>query len=126
MSGFRDMTVYKKAFQMASMVFTLSKRFPSEEKYSLTDQIRRSSRSVTAQFAEGYRKTRYPAHFVAKMTDCDGENAETQCWLYHAVVCAYVSQADIQPILNLSQEVGRMLGYLIEHPETCCGKPPSK
>jgi len=126
MSGFRDMTVYKKAFQMANMVFKLSKRFPSEEKYSLTDQIRRSSRSVTAQFAEGYRKKRYPAHFVSKMTDRDGENAETQCWLDHAVACEYVQQADIQPILDLSEEVGRMLGDMIEHPEKYCGKPLRK
>ncbi len=122
MSGFRDMTVYQKAFQMATLVFKLSKRFPAEEKYSLTDQIRRSSRSVTAQFAEGYRKKRYPAHFVSKMTDCDGENAETQCWMDHAVACEYVSQADIRPIVDLSEEVGRMLGHMIEHPEKYCEK----
>ena len=77
MSGFKEMTVYKKAFEMANLVFLLSKRFPVEERYSLTDQIRRSSRSVSAQFAEGYRKKRYPLHFISKMTDCDGENAET-------------------------------------------------
>lgn len=120
------MTVYKKAFQMATMVFQLSKRFPTEEKYSLTDQIRRSSRSVTAQFAEGYRKKRYPAHFVSKMTDCDSENAETQCWLDHAVACEYVSQAEIKPILELSEEVGRMLGDMIEYPEKYCGKPTKR
>jgi len=116
MAGFRDMTVYQKAFEMANLVFKLSKRFPIEERYSLTDQIRRSSRSVTAQFAEGYRKKRYPRHFVSKMTDCDGENAETQVWLDHAVACEYVTKKDVQPILSLSEEVGRMLGDMIDHP----------
>jgi four helix bundle protein len=116
MSGFKEMTVYKKAFEMANLVFLLSKRFPIEERYSLTDQIRRSSRSVSAQFAEGYRKKRYPLHFISKMTDCDGENAETQVWLDHAVACAYVTQQDIAPIISLSEEVGRMLGDMIENP----------
>ena len=115
------MVVYKKAFEMSRLVFMLSKRFPAEEKFSLTDQVRRSSRSVTAQFAEGYRKKRYPLHFVAKMTDADGENAETQVWLDHAVACEYVGEKDIQPILELSEEVGRMLGHMIEHPEKYCG-----
>lgn len=116
MAGYKDMTVYKKAFEMADLVFKLSKRFPTEERYSLTDQIRRSSRSVTAQFAEGYRKKRYPAHFVSKMTDCDGENAETQVWLDHAIACEYVTKEDVAPILALSEEVGRMLGDMIEDP----------
>ena len=116
MSGFKEMTVYKKAFEMANLVFLLSKRFPVEERYSLTDQIRRSSRSVSAQFAEGYRKKRYPLHFISKMTDCDGENAETQVWLDHAVACAHVTQQDIAPIISLSEEVGRMLGDMIENP----------
>jgi four helix bundle protein len=116
MSGFKEMTVYKKAFEMANLVFLLSKRFPVEERYSLTDQIRRSSLSVSAQFAEGYRKKRYPLHFISKMTDCDGENAETQVWLDHAVACAYVTQQDIAPIISLSEEVGRMLGDMIENP----------
>ena len=117
MAGFKDMTVYKRAFEMSRLVFHLSKRFPAEERYSLTDQVRRSSRSVSAQSAEGYRKKRYPAHFVSKMTDCDGENAETQVWLDHAVACGYVSDTDIAPILVISEEVGRMLGDMIEHPE---------
>ena len=117
MAGFKDLTVYKKGFEMANMVFKLSKQFPIEEKYSLTDQVRRSSRSVTAQFAEGYRKKRYPLHFVSKMTDADGENAETQVWLDHAVACGYVTASDIAPIIGLTEEVGRMLGDMIEHPE---------
>ena len=124
MGGFKDMTVYKRAFEMARMVFVLSKRFPSEEKFSLTDQVRRSSRSVSAQYAEGYRKKRYPAHFVSKMTDADGENAETQVWLDHAVACGYVTGQDIAPILQVSEEVGRMLGDMIENPEKYLAKRP--
>ncbi|MEO8588261.1 MAG: four helix bundle protein [Flavobacteriales bacterium] len=116
MQGFKDMMVYKKAFEMANLIFRLSNRFPSEEKFSLTDQVCRSSRSVSAQFAEGYRKKRYPLHFVSKITDADGENAETQVWLDHAVACEYVKRSDIQPVLELSEEVGRMLGDMIENP----------
>ncbi|MFZ1333649.1 MAG: four helix bundle protein [Flavobacteriales bacterium] len=122
MAGFKDLLVYKKAFEMSQLVFKLSKRFPSEEKYSLTDQIRRSSRSVTAQFAEGYRKRRYPLHFIAKMTDCDGENAETQVWLHHAVACQYVKKTEIEPILSITEEIGRLLAHAIENPEKYCGK----
>lgn len=116
MAVFKDMALYKKGFEMANLVFRLSLKFPPEERFSLTDQIRRSSRSVTAQFAEGYRKKRYPLHFVAKMTDCDGENAETQVWLDHAVACGYVTTKEIAPILQLSEEIGRMLGDMIENP----------
>lgn len=120
MAGFKEMAVYQKAFEMSRLVFELSRRFPSEERSSLTDQIRRSSRSVTAKLAEGYRKRRYPLHFVSKMTDADGENAETQVWLDHAVSCAYVSQNDIKPILLLSEEVGKLMGHMIAHPEKYC------
>ena len=106
MAGFKDLIAYKKAFEMSRMVFVLSKRFPKEETYSLTDQIRRSSRSVTAQMAEGYRKRRYPLSFIAKMVDSDGENAETQVWLDHAVACEYVTGKDIdETILYLSEIV---------------------
>ncbi|MBK7381756.1 MAG: four helix bundle protein [Flavobacteriales bacterium] len=116
MAGFKDLTVYKKAFELANAIFLLSKRFPPEEKYSLIDQIRRSSRSIAAQLAEGYRKKRYPLHFVAKMTDADAENSETQVWLDHAVASGYVTTEDIEAITALSEEVGRMLGDMIENP----------
>lgn len=116
MGGFKDLVVYKKAFEMSKLVFQLSKKFPKEETYSLTDQVRRSSRSVTAQMAEGYRKRRYPLSFIAKMVDCDGENAETQVWLDHAVACSYVGEADIAPIVALSEEIGRLLADMINNP----------
>lgn len=118
--------VYKKAFEMARMVFELSKRFPVEEKYALTDQVRRSSRAVSALYAEGYRKKRYPAHFVLRMTDADGENTETQVWLSHAVSCKYVSELEVTPIRLISQEVGRLLSDMIDHPQKYCGKPIRK
>jgi four helix bundle protein len=78
MGTFRDLIVYKKAFDLAMEIFEMTKSFPAEEKYSLIDQIRRSSRSVCANIGEGYRKRRYPAHFIAKITDSDMENTETQ------------------------------------------------
>lgn len=116
MTAFKEMTVYKRAFELSMQIFRLSKRFPREEQYSLTDQIRRSSRSVTAQFAEAYRRKRYPSHFVSKLTDADAENSETQEWLDYAVACEYVSRNEIDPLIDLSFEVGRMLGDMILHP----------
>lgn len=120
MAGHKDMMVYKKAFHMASLVFRLSRRFPHEERYSLTDQILRSARAVSAIYAEGYRKRRYPAHFVLKMTEADGENTETQVWLAHALACEYVRENEVSEIRDLSMEVGRMLGDMIAHPEKYC------
>jgi four helix bundle protein len=116
MAGFKDLIVYKKAFELSRFIFKLSKRFPKEETYSLTDQVRRSSRSITAQIAEGYRKRRYPLSFIAKMVDADGENAETQCWLDHAVACEYLTEEDIKPLVALSEEIGKLLSDMIEHP----------
>ena len=78
MGNFKDLLAYKKGFELAMDVYEISKRFPKEEKYSLTDQIRRSSRSVCANFAEAYRRRKYPAHFISKLTDSDPENSETE------------------------------------------------
>ena len=116
------MVVYKKAFETSMMVFRLSKKFPVEERYSMTDQCRRSSRSVCAQMAEAFRKRRYPLHFVSKLTDCDAENSETQTWLDFAVACEYVSQADIDKAMALSKEVGNLLNAMINNPDKWCHK----
>ncbi|WBL26225.1 four helix bundle protein [Zunongwangia sp. HGR-M22] len=89
---FKSLKVYQKAFSLAMRIFEESKSFPSEEKFSLTDQIRRSSRSVCANIAEAYRKRKYPKHFVSKLTDCDAENAETQTWIEFAYSCDYLSE----------------------------------
>ncbi len=92
LQGHRDLKVYQLAYKLAMEIFHLSKKFPREEIYSLTDQIRRSSRSVAANIAEGFRKRRYPNHFVRKLTDCDAEATETQVWIDFAFACGYLSR----------------------------------
>src|SRR5258708_833373 len=89
-----DLEVYQRAFAAAMRIFELSKRFPAEEKYSLTDQIRRASRSVCSNIAEGWRKRRYPAAFVSKLSDAEGEAAETQVWLQFSVKCSYLDRTE--------------------------------
>lgn len=115
--SFKDLNVYKKAFSLAMEIFHLSKGFPKEELYSLTNQIRRSSRSVCSNIAEGYRKRLYEAHFISKASDADMENSETQVWLDFALACGYVSQVTYDDLTNKSEEVGRMLCHMIDHPE---------
>lgn len=115
--GVRDLRVYQLAFKLAMEIFHLSKSFPPEEKYSLTDQIRRASRSVAANIAEGYRKKQYPKMFVSKMADADGEAAETQVWLDFALECGYLPAATVQHLAADYKEVGRMLGAMMAHPE---------
>jgi four helix bundle protein len=115
--GFRDLKVYQLAFRLAMEIFQESKNFPSEERYSLTDQIRRASRSVASNIGEGYRKKRYPKMFVSKMADADGEAAETQVWLDFANACGYLTEKRQMELRNGYEEVGRMLGSMIAHPE---------
>ena len=117
---FKDLMAYKKGFQLAMGVYELSKTFPVHEKYSLTDQIRRSSRSICANIAEAYRKRRYPAHFVSKLTDSDAENSETQVWLSFSLACQYISQDEHDQLTSLSQEVGRLIAYMISNSVKFC------
>ncbi len=114
---FKDLTVYKKAFELAMDIFEISKGFPKEERYSLTDQIRRSSRSVCSSIAEAYRKRRYEAHFISKTSDADMENSETQVWLDFAFKCKYINNDNLEDLVNRSQEIGRLLNHMIENPE---------
>lgn len=114
---FRDLTAYKKAFALAMDIFTLSKKFPAEEKYSLTDQIRRSSRSVCSNIGEAYRKRKYQAHFVSKSTDADMENTETRVWLDFALACGYIVKEVWDELEAKSEEVGKLLNHMIENPE---------
>ncbi|HRO42098.1 MAG TPA: four helix bundle protein [Flavipsychrobacter sp.] len=114
---FRELTAYKKAFQLAMEIFQVTKKFPKEETYSLTDQIRRSSRSVFANIAEAYRKRRYPAHFVSKISDADMENTETQVWIDFATSCEYLQSDTRIQLLSLSEEVGKLLQHMINNPE---------
>jgi four helix bundle protein len=114
---FRDLTVYKKAFALAMDIFTISKKFPTEEKYSLTDQIRRSSRSVCATIGEAYRKRQYEAHFISKSSDADMENTETRVWLDFAKECGYINEEKHKDLDDKAEEIGRLLNHMIEHPE---------
>lgn len=113
----RETKVYKLAFDLAMKIFVVSKSFPKEETYSLTDQIRRSSRSVCTNLAEAFRKRLYPNHFIAKVSDSDMENCETQTWLQFALSCNYLSQEIYDELLNHSDEVGRLLNHMLKHPE---------
>jgi four helix bundle protein len=116
-SSHRELQVYVKAFDAAMRVFELSKRFPKEETYSLTDQIRRSSRSVCANLAEGWRKHRYQAAFISKLCDAESEAAETQVWLQFSVRCSYLSRDEAVALSQGYDEVLRMLVSMINRPE---------
>src|ERR1043165_486305 len=107
MGRVNDLTVYKKAFSLAMEIFEITKKFPIEEKYSMIDQIRRSSRSVCINLAEGYRKRRYPAHFVTKCTDADMENSETIGWLEFALACKYITNPQFEELNARAEEIGR-------------------
>jgi len=115
--SFRDLKVYQKSFAFAMKIFGITKNFPKEEKYELTDQIRRSSRAVCRAIGEGYRKRQYPRHFSSKMSDADMENTETQVSLDFAKSCNYISDREYQEFIDDSEEVGRMLNHMISNPE---------
>lgn len=114
---FQDLIAYQKSFTLAMQVFEISKTFPKEEKFSLTDQVRRSSRAVSAAIAESYGKRKYPKHFVSKLTDSDSENLETQSWLEFAQASGYIDKTEFDKLINESYEVGKLLSYMINHPE---------
>ena len=113
---FKELIVYKKAFTLAMEVYEVSKSFPKEEKYSLTDQIRRSSRSVCANLAEAYRKRLYERHFISKLTDSDAENSETIVWLNFSLACDYLSKEKHEKMTQESIEIGKLLNYMMLHP----------
>jgi four helix bundle protein len=117
MYGHKDLKVFQKAYQAAMEIFHLSKAFPPEEKFSLTDQIRRSSRSVAVNIAEGFRKRQYPKAFVNKLSDSDGEATETQVWLEFAKDCQYLSVENHRKLTEEYLEIGRMLGAMMSQPE---------
>jgi four helix bundle protein len=109
--------VYQLAFKLAMDIFTVPKKFPKEETYSLTDQVRRSSRSVCICLLEAYRKKRYPAHFVSKVIDSDMENSETSGWLDFALACAYIVEPIHSDLVSRCAEIGRLLNHMINNPE---------
>ena len=112
----KELEVYKKAYQLAMQTFELSKHFPAEEKFALTSQVRRSSRSVCLNLREAWAKRRYEAHFVSKLTDCDGENSETDSSLDFARDCTYITLEQHGALAALSSEIGRMLGAMLKNP----------
>jgi len=117
MGDYKDLIVFKKAYKLAMDLFEETKKFPSEEKFSLTDQIRRSSRSVCTNFAEAYRKRRYKAHFLSKLSDSETENTETEVWLDFSKDCNYLSQEKYSDFEFRNTEVGKMLWNMINNPD---------
>ena len=115
--SFQKLLAYKKAFAVAMEIFEVSKSFPKEETYSLTDQVRRSSRSVCANIAEAYRKRIYEKHFISKLTDADSENSETQVWLGFAESCNYITTEKKEKLIKDGEEVGRLIHFMINNPD---------
>ncbi|MDN3674220.1 four helix bundle protein [Flavobacterium branchiarum] len=113
---FKELLAYKKSFQLAMEIFELSKSFPPEEKYSLTDPIRRSSRSVSANISESYRKRRYTNHFISKLTDSDAENSETNVWLQFCLQCKYINKETFDTLNDRNIEIGKLINYMINNP----------
>ena len=118
--SFRDLDVYQLAFDLQQEVFDLTRTFPREELYALSDQIRRSSRSIGANIAEAWHKRRYVAHFTSKLSDADGEQAETQHWLNSALACGYVPDARHTELMGKCLRIGRMLGKMMSNPNPWC------
>lgn len=118
--SFRDLEVYKLSRELASSIFELTKRFPSEEKFSLTDQVRRSSRSIGAQIAEAWAKRRYEKHFISKLTDADGEQQETQHWIEIAYDCEYLTKDEAKHLIKKYQTLGKMIGTMINKSSKFC------
>lgn len=121
---FTDLIAYQKAFELGRLVFRVSKGWPAEERYALTDQVRRSSRSVGANIAESWAKRRYEAHFISKLSDADAELLETEHWLRCALDHGYLSQAQFDEFHALMREIGRILGSGIQNPAPFLLSPP--
>ena len=118
--GFRDLIVYQKSYKLAMEIFEISKSFPKEEKYSLVDQIKRSSRSVPANISEAWVKRKYPKSFVSKLLDSLAEEAETEVWVDMSIDCKYIDLQLHNSLLERYQEVAKMLNSMINTPEKFC------
>lgn len=117
MLGFKKLKVYSLAYELALKIFVITNEFPDEEKYSLTDQIRRSSRSVCTNIAEAYRKRRYPKYFVSKITDADSEASETMVWIDFSKDFKYLNDKVYLELISKYDEIGKMLGSMSNQPE---------
>ena len=124
-SSYRELTVYQKAFELQQAIFKATKAFPKDEMYSLTDQIRRSSRSVGACIAESWSKRRYEAHFLSKLTDADAELQESMHWLRTALACEYLSKKESIILADQATQIGKMLGSMISNHLQFCHAPAS-
>jgi len=118
--SFRDLLVYRRAFLVAKQIFKCTKLFPEEEKYALTSQIHRSSRSVGAQITEAWAKRKYERHFTSKLTDADGEQLETQHWTRVAFSCGYLGEPEARSLIASLEEIGRLLHGMIDKSEAFC------
>jgi four helix bundle protein len=118
--SFRDLEVYKLSREVSKEIYILSKNFPREEKFSLTDQIRRSSRSVGAQIAEAWGKRRYEMHFISKLTDADAEQLETQHWLEVSEESQYIESENVERLLHKCESIGKMLQKMIDKSSSFC------
>lgn len=117
MSDFKNLIVYKKAFNLALLIHKYTRLFPAEERFSLIDQIRRSSRSVCANIAEAEARKKYRDYYLSKLHDCLSENSETEVWLDFSLQLNYLSEKDHLELIGLNQEVGKLLRYMINNPE---------
>ena len=118
--SYRDLEVYKLSREVSKEIFALTKTFPKEELYSLSDQIRRSSRSIGAQIAEAWGKRRYEMHFISKLTDADGEQLETQHWLEVSEECHYIESTTRDKLLQKCESIGKMIQKMIDKSGTFC------
>ena len=119
-ANFRELNTYKLSRELSYEIFVLTKSFPRDEKYSLSDQIRRSSRSVGAQIAESWAKRRYEKHFISKLTDADGEQYETQHWLEVSLECGYIDDSQFNKLMEMNETLGRMINNMIQKSSQFC------
>lgn len=117
MGLYKDLLAFKKGYSLAMEIFSITKKFPPEEKFSLTDQIRRSSRSVCTNITEAYRRRRYKDYFISKLNDAETENAETQVWLDFSKDCKYITSEEYTALSSLNDEVAKLIWYMINNPD---------
>jgi len=117
MGHYKDLLAYKKSYELAMKIFLITKKFPAEERYSLTDQIRRSSRSVCTNVVEAYKRKRYKDYFISKLNDVETENGETEVWLDFARDCGYISGEEHAECISYNDETGRLVWYMINNPD---------
>jgi four helix bundle protein len=117
MAYYKDLLAYQKGYSLALKIYQISKRFPPEEKFSLTDQIRRSSRSVCTNLAEAYKRRKYNNYFISKLNDSETENTETEVWLDFTKDCLYITNEEYHELIALNTEVGKLIWYMINYPD---------